>query len=159
MGELVACHHRRHANVGEQRLVVVGTGSADVEHDRTSVDPGADRSANRLDSGHFLRDHDLDAGSECRVVEVAGDLAQALGGGLRADDIHLHPRDAELGLHHLGHVVDRTMALNEVQVGIGRASDLGVLCIPAEGRHQLDTAAGQDPLDLERVTTDVVLPQ
>src|SRR5665647_3053894 len=99
--------------------------------------------AGGFDLGHLRGDHDLDARDQLRVVEVPRDLAQRLGGGVRADEVDLDPQDAVLGLHHLGHVADGPVAHDEVEVGILGTGDLGVLRVAAEGGRELDPALGE----------------
>ena len=82
---------------------------------------------------HFLGDDRFDAVDQFRIFEILGDLAQRLRRGLRADEIDLDPRDAEFLLHHLGHVVDRAVAHDAVEIGRVGVGELVVAGVAAEG--------------------------
>ena len=123
VGELVTGGNGFHADVGEQILIVVGARTADEERGFLAHVLGLDLGLDRAHGGHFGGDDFLDAGFEFLVVEELRDLAQRLRGGFRADEVHLEPRDAELGFHHLGHVVDRAVAHDDVEVGLVALGD------------------------------------
>ncbi len=84
-------------------------------------------------------------------------LPQRLVRCLDADEVHLQPGGAVLGLHHLGDVVDRTVALDQVEVGEVQVLDVEVTGVP--GQDAVDRIADllEDPFQLPAVPADVVL--
>ena len=159
VGELVARSHGGHAHFVEQVLVVVGPGAAHEQHGGLAGQAGGHVRADGGHLGQLVGDHRFHPGRELRVPEVLGDLAQALGGAVGADEVDLEPGDAELLLHHLGHVVDGAVAHHHVELGVVRGGDVAVLHVPREGGHQVDAAEVEDALDLEGVPADVVFPE
>ena len=76
-----------------------------------------------------------------------------------ADEVDLDPRDAELLLHHLGHVIDGPVAHDEVEVrrvGVGEMVDAG---IAAERGDHRNAALLKQTFDLEGIAADIVLAQ
>ena len=116
VGELVAGGNDFHADVAEQILVMMRPRTADKQRGFLALVPRLDLLAHRPQRQHFLRDDFLDAVRELLAVEEFGDLAQRFRRGLRADEIHLDPRNAELLLHHLRDVIDRAMAHHAVEL-------------------------------------------
>ena len=68
--------------------------------------------------------------------------------------ITLEPGNAELLLHHFSHVVDRTVAHDEVEVGRVGALELVDGGVAGEGGDQGDPAALEQILDDEGVAAD-----
>ena len=159
MGELVARGQGLHAHFRKKVLIVVGTGAAHEKHGGLAFGARTHIVHDGLDLGHLLGDDILHAGNELGITEVLGDLAQGLGRGLGADEVHLDPRDAVLGLEHVGHVVDGTVAHDRRQVGLVGRGELVVGGVAREGGDVGDAALGQDAVDLETVAADVVLAQ
>ena len=137
----------------------MGPGAADEDHRGLALGPGPDLVPRRLDLRHLLGDDLLDPVDQLLVAEVLGDLAQRLGGGLGADEVHLDPGDAVLRLQHVGHVVDRAVAHDAVQVGLVGRGELVVGRVAGKGGDIGDPALLEDPVDLEAVAADVVLAQ
>ncbi|KAF5033836.1 hypothetical protein DSECCO2_602530 [anaerobic digester metagenome] len=159
MGELVARAKDLHAELAEELLVVVGAGAADEEHGGLAFGARTDLVHDLLDLKHLLFDDLLDAVDEFLVLEVGGHAAQRLGRGRGTDEVDLDPGDAELGFHHLGHVVERTVAHDGVEVGLVGDAEGIHRGVAGEGGDQGEAALLQDALDLERVAADVVLAE
>ena len=117
VAEFVAGGDRLHADFGEQLLIVVRTRAAHEQHRRLALAARLHHHARRLHLGHLFGDHLFHARLQPVVFKVLGNPAQRLGRRLGADEVHLHPRNAEALFHHLGHVVDRAVAHDQVQVG------------------------------------------
>jgi hypothetical protein len=159
VGELVARRDALHADFGEEVLVVVGARAAHEEHGRLAVGARAHVGGHGFHLGHLLGDDLFHAVDERAVAEVLGDLTQRLGRGGRADEVHLDPRDAVLGLQHVGHVVDGPVAHDGVEVGLVGRGELVVGRVAREGGVVGDAALLEDAVDLEAVAADVVLAE
>src|SRR5208282_6323380 len=115
--------------------------------------------ANRTKRGHLLRDHFLHAVREFLALEILGDLPQRFRGGISADEVDLEPRDPEFLLHHLGHVIDRAMAHDRVELHDVRPAYLVVTYIAAQRSDDLDAAFLEQRVDFPGIAADVVLAQ
>ena len=143
----------------EKLLVVVRPGTAHEEHGHfpshrdLALHPHLDHFR------HFLGDDCLDTLDQFRVFEVVGYLSKRLCSRFRPDEIDLDPGDAELGLHHFRHIVDRAVAHDGVEIRCVGVGELVVCGIAAEGGDNGDAAVIHDAVDFKRVPADVVLAE
>jgi len=140
-------------------LVVVGAGATDEHRGGLALEAALHVLDHGTEGGHLLGDDFLGAVDELFVAEEFCDLAQRLGRLLGADEVHLDPRDAELRLHHLGHVIDRAVAHDDVEVGGVALADLLVADVARERRGDVDAALLEELVDLPGVATDIVFAE
>ncbi len=159
VSKLIARGDGLHADFPEEFLVMMGPGATHKEHGSFALAPGLGFLPRGLHPGHLPGDDRLDLLRQLGVVKIFGDLPQGLGCGLSPDKIDLDPRNAELGFHHLGHVIDGAVAHDEVEVGGMGIGKIVIAGVAAEGGNQRDAAVLEEALDLEGIAADVVFPQ
>ena len=159
MAKLIARRDGLHAKFIKELLVMVGPRTADKHHDRLFFGAGQDIEQRSFNGRHLFSDNLFNLVDKLLFAEVAGNLAQRLGRGLGADEIHLDPWYAVLGLHHVRHIVDGAVAHNRIEVrGMG-GDKLVIGGVSGKGRDAGDPAFLEDPVNLETVATDVILTQ
>ncbi len=94
-----------------------------------------------------------------RVVIEPGDLPQALGRVLCAEEVHVHEGSAELLLELDRHPVHRPGALHEVQACPGRLLQGRDRRIAGEGNIDLNAHLPEVPLDKPFLAAEVVLAE
>jgi hypothetical protein len=124
VAELVAGADHVHAQVFIGADDVARAQAAHEQHHRLVLQArqvlGDDRVHQRL----VLGDHRFGLGLD-RVVEVAGDLAQAFGDLGRAEEVVFDPGNAVLLFHVPADVVHRAVAVDEVELGLGGVLQFG----------------------------------
>ena len=91
------------------------------------------------------------------VIEVAGDLAQALLDHGRAEEVVFHPRNAVLLFHVAADVVHRTVAMQHIELGLGRVLDLGNGAVTRPLRDHAQAHFFEQDAAGPGVATDVVV--
>ena len=159
VGEFVAGGHGEHADILEEMLVVVGAGATDEHRGGLALEAALHVLDHGPEGGHLLGDDFFGAVDELFIAEEFCDLAQRFRRLIGTDEVHFDPRDAELRLHHLGHVIDRAVAHDDVEVGRVALADLFVADVARERRGDVDAALLEELVDLPGVAADVVFAE
>jgi hypothetical protein len=124
VAELVAGADHFHAQILVGADHVTRTQAADEQHDLLALQARLVLGDHRVHQRAVLGDDLLGVGLD-GVVEVAGDLAQALLDHRRAEEVVLDPGNAVLLFHVPADVVHRAVAVQHVELGLGGVLQLG----------------------------------
>ncbi len=156
VAELVAGAHHLHAQVFVGADHVARAQTAHEQHDLLALQARLELVDHGLHQRLVLGDHGFGLGLDA-VVEVAGDFAQALLDHGRAEEVVFHPWNAVLLFHVAADVVHRAVAVQHVELGLGRVLDLGDGAVAGPlGDHAQPHLFEQDAAG-PGVATDVVV--